>query len=56
MVSSIGYVVFSGKMHVDREDTTFLTPVLNETLSTLSFISMLVRCKNHTNELQIVGT
>ena len=25
MVSSIGYVVLSGKMHVERQETTFLT-------------------------------
>ena len=45
IVSSIGYVVLSGNIHVERDDTTFLTPVLNDSLRTLSFISMLVRCK-----------
>ncbi len=27
IVSSIGYVVLSGKIHVERQDITFLTPV-----------------------------
>jgi len=27
IVSSIGYVVLSGKIHVERQDVTFLTPV-----------------------------
>jgi len=38
IVSSIGYVVLSGKIHVDKQDTTFFTPASWDALSTLSLI------------------
>ena len=38
IVSSIGKVVLSGKMHVDRHDTTFFTLNSNDSCSTLSLI------------------
>jgi len=38
IVSSIGYVVSSGKIQVDKQDTTFFTPASWDACSTLSLI------------------
>lgn len=40
MVSSMGYVVLSGKMQVERQETTFCTPVSYAECRTLSLIWM----------------
>ena len=45
IVSSMGYVVLSGKIHVDKHETTFWTPVSKLVCSTLSLIWMFLRCK-----------
>ena len=42
IVSSMGYVVLSGNIHVDKQDTTFFTPFLWLILSTLSLINVLI--------------
>ena len=44
MVSSIGYVVLSGKMHVDRHEITFFTPVSKLFWRTLSLMRTLYLC------------
>lgn len=41
IVSSIGYVVLSGKMHVDKQDTSLTTPNSRHASKILSFISVL---------------
>ena len=46
MVSSIGYDVLSGKIQVERHDTTFLTLKSNEHCKTLSLISRFSRKKS----------
>lgn len=40
MVSSMGYVVLSGKMHVERQETTFCTPHSYAECRTLSLMWM----------------
>jgi len=45
IVSSMGYVVLSGKIHVDKHETTFRTPVSKLVCSTLSLMWMFLRCK-----------
>lgn len=40
MLSSMGYVVLSGKMQVERQETTFCTPVSYAECRTLSLIWM----------------
>jgi hypothetical protein len=45
IVSSMGYVVLSGKMHVDKHETTFTTPVSKLVCSTLSLMWIFLRCK-----------
>jgi len=43
IVSLIGYDVLSGKIHVERHEITFFTPVWYDTDKTLSFICILSR-------------
>lgn len=58
MVSSIGYLILSGKMQLDRQDTTLVTPISWAVCSTLSLIlrlslcggSVLVRTVDHRRE------
>lgn len=45
MVSSMGYVVLSGKMQLERQDTTLVTPISWAVCSTLSLILMLSLCE-----------
>lgn len=45
MVSSMGYVILSGKMQLDRHDTTLVTPVSWAVCSTLSLILRLSLCE-----------
>lgn len=45
MVSSMGYVVLSGKIQLDRQDTTLVTPISWAVCSTLSLILMLSLCE-----------
>ena len=45
IVSSIGYVVLSGKIQVDKHETTFLTFVSNDVFNILSFIWQFTRFK-----------
>jgi hypothetical protein len=45
IVSSMGYVVLSGKMHVDKHDTTFTIPASKLICSTLSLMWILLRCE-----------
>lgn len=40
MLSSMGYVVLSGKMQVERQETTFCTPISYAECRTLSLIWM----------------
>jgi hypothetical protein len=41
----MGYVVLSGKMHVDKHDTTFTTPASKLVCSTLSLMWTFLRCE-----------
>lgn len=43
IVSLMGYVVLSGKMHVDKHDTTLRTLYLWQAIRTLSLICILMR-------------
>lgn len=45
MVSSIGYVVLSGNMQVERQDTTFLTLYWKLVSNTLSLMCIFLRWK-----------
>lgn len=45
MVSLMGYVVLSGKIQLDRQDTTLVTPISWAVCSTLSLILMLSLCE-----------
>lgn len=45
IVSSIGYVVLSGNIHVDRHETTLSTLFSCAANKTLSFIRIFFRCK-----------
>lgn len=51
MVSSMGYVVLSGKMQVDRQETTFTVPTSCAACSTLSLMYMLFLCMTKTFRL-----
>jgi hypothetical protein len=41
----MGYDVLSGKMHVDKHDTTFTTPASKLVCSTLSLMWIFLRCE-----------